>query len=240
MFSATDLSSFPLLDEDFDFTSTNAPSVSVVPADTMGGQDTANSYGDSPASSAGMDNDRRSPSPMLSHHSRASSLASSHGSPSNHYSHLGDSSNPSANNNTYDQSNSNHPWGIVTAPSPPPSAQSPSATGGSRSPPALLIPDHQQSSHLNVTPGTGGLFPPGPRNPAVGIPGGNLSIDGPGINLIPATPVSGGGNGATTAPFGTHFGPNANPGAGAEGQIQNQNQNAENGLKRASGEFLQF
>jgi Na+/citrate or Na+/malate symporter len=39
-------------------------------------------------------------------------------------------------------------------------------------------------------------------------PGLNSNLqaaDGPGINLIPATPVSGGGNGATAAPFSQVF-----------------------------------
>jgi hypothetical protein len=171
-----DHSPFDLINDNFDFgPSEHNPSVSVVPAEmTSDPQMALNQH--SPASSAGFPNDHRSPSPMRS---RASSLASSHGSP-----HISfQATEPQ--------------WG-VTAPSPP--ANAPSPHTGSRSPPTLFIPDaaNQPTNQLNA----GNSF-------GIGVNGngnnGGLAPDGPGINLIPATPISGGINAATNASFAHPF-----------------------------------
>ncbi len=90
-----------MIHDDFDFPTGPAPSVSVVPAETVGGQQQPDSaisleHG-SPHSSFG---DPRSPSPLRS---RASSVASSRGSPQHNY----DAPSPFEPQ-----------WGVVTAPSP--------------------------------------------------------------------------------------------------------------------------
>lgn len=176
--NASDLS--PYIFDDLDFPPT-APQLSVTPAEAqMNDQTLITVDGGSPVSSL----DGRSPSPMRS---RASSNASSHGGTH----HL--------NQSFTDQLTFGSQYSYVqNAPSPPSPSQSPHSNGP-RSPPSILIPDSiPNNSGMDAV--NAGLYPPG-QNGLVPNGGGHLGAPGPGINLIPATPVSGRGIVGNSAPF---------------------------------------